>query len=249
MDTATDQPLVCALLLAGGQGRRAATAIPKQFVEVDGLPVVGHTMRCFEHSAQVADIHVVCHPEWQAVVRRAAAQAGIQKLRLLPPAGSSGIESLLGGLEALSLHYAAEDARRVWVMVHDGVRPLLSPDLIRANLSVMERHGNAITAVQSQEAYMLSTNGIDSREMLAREALWRAQTPMTFTLHFLRQTLLQRAHEGMLPPSQSLYTLVRQLCPTMPLHIAPGNELNFKLTTATDLQVMEKLLTFASGNT
>lgn len=240
--TAGVAPLVCALVLAGGQGMRVGAAVPKQFVGVGGHPVVAHTMTAFQSSPQVCHIHVVCAPEWQAFVRRAAGEAGVDKLRTLPEAGDTGIHSLLNGLQALSDFYAGEEPEHVWVMTHDSVRPLLTPALIRANLDVMRRSGNAITAIQSPEAYMLSADGIQSRELVEREVLWRAQTPMTFTLGFLQRTLLRPWREGTLPPSQSLYTLVRLLCPTMPLFIAPGSPLNFKLTTAEDLHTLGKLL-------
>lgn len=236
------EPLVCALMLAGGQGVRVGSAIPKQFVCVGGRPVVAHTMAAFQAEAAVTHIHVVCAPDRQAFVRHAAGEAGVDKLRTLPRAGATGQQSLMNGLETLSDFYAGEDPEHVWVMTHDSVRPLLTPALIRANLDVMRRSGNAITAIQSPEAYMLSADGIQSRELVEREVLWRAQTPMTFTLGFLQRTLLRPWREGTLPPSQSLYTLVRLLCPAMPLFIAPGSPLNFKLTTAEDLHALEKLL-------
>lgn len=235
-------PTVCALVLAGGQGVRAGAAVPKQFVPVGGRPVIAHTMAVFQSAPQVAHIHVVCAPQWQDFVRRAAAEAGVDKLRTLSEAGETGIHSLLNGLEELSRFYSDEDAGNVWVMTHDSVRPLVTPTLIAANLEVMRQHGNAITAVQSPEAYMASDDGVESLDLVPREALWRAQTPMTFTLAFLRRTLLQPWHEGRLPQSQSLYTLVRSLCPAMPLFIAPGSAFNFKLTTPEDLHFLEKLL-------
>ena len=235
------EPLVCALVLAGGQGVRAGGAVPKQFIAVGGRPVIAHTMAAFQASPRVSHIHVVCAPQWAPFVRRAADEAGADKLRTLPPAGETGIHSLMNGLEALSRFYAGEDPENVWVMTHDSVRPLVTPALIADNLSVMLAHGNAITAVQSPEAYMVSDDGLQSTELVPREQLWRAQTPMTFTLAFLRRTLLEPWRRGQLPPSQSLYTLVRTLCPTLPLFIAPGTPLNFKLTTPQDLKMLERL--------
>ena len=236
------RPTVCALVLAGGQGLRAGAAVPKQFVAVGGRPVRAHTMGVFQASARVSHVHVVCAPQWADFVRRAAGEAGIGKLRLLPEAGATGIDSLMNGLQRLSQFYCGEDMENVWVMVHDSVRPLVTTGLIDANLDVALQRGNAITAVQSPEAYMVSDDGIQSLGLVPREALWRAQTPMTFTLGFLSRTLLEPWHEGRLPSSQSLYTLVRQLCPAMPLFIAPGSPLNFKLTTPEDLRMLERLL-------
>lgn len=235
-------PLVCALVLAGGQGVRAGAAVPKQFVPVGGRPVIAHTLSVFQSSAPVSHIHVVCAPQWADFVRRTAAEAGVEKLRTLPEAGDTGIHSLLNGLEELSRFYSDEDPENIWVMTHDSVRPLVTNTIITNNLSVMRQHGNAITAVQSPEAYMVSADGLQSTELVPREALWRAQTPMTFTLGFLQRTLLAPRREGRLPRSQSLYTMVRTLCPTLPLHIAPGSALNFKLTTPEDLQMLERLL-------
>ena len=136
-------PLVCALVLAGGQGVRAGAAVPKQFVPVGGRPVIAHTLSVFQSSAPVSHIHVVCAPQWADFVRRTAAEAGVEKLRTLPEAGDTGIHSLLNGLEELSRFYSDEDPENIWVMTHDSVRPLVTTTIITNNLSVMRQHGNA----------------------------------------------------------------------------------------------------------
>ena len=104
-------------------------------------------------------------------------------------------------------------------------------------------YGNAITAVRSNEAYMVSEDGTSSRECIPRERLYRAQTPQTFYLDDLTEAFREATRKGMCD-SQSLYTFMSDVFPGRALHIAPGSELNFKLTVPEDFDTLEAILSY-----
>ncbi len=233
-----DRPLNVVLLLAGGHGYRMHSTCPKQFMEIAGEPVISYTMQTFERHPETDRIYVVCNPEWFGFVEEAARKAGIRKFRKSFAAGQSSIDSLRNGIEGLS---AESDMENPTVLTHEAVRPLISDDIITLNLRTFRTYGNAVTAVKSHEAYMISRDGISSAGSIPREALHRAQTPLTFCLNELKE-ILRKADETNNRQSQSLYTLITEVFPEKKLYISPGSERNFKLTLPEDVETLQALL-------
>lgn len=228
---------VVALLLAGGVGSRFSAMRPKQYIEVEGRAILELTMLAFERHPWVTDIYVVCAPEWADHVALLARRSHITRLRGCLPSGATSFESLRHGVEGL---LAAGLPKEAIVMVHDGVRPLVSADTISDNISTCRAHGNAITVVYSNEAYMHVSGRNVGDGYAARDEYMRAQTPHTFPLGRLAE-LLREADERGLAPSQSLFTLANELGHA-DLHIAEGDLLNFKVTKPSDMRLLRALL-------
>lgn len=229
------------MLLAGGCGQRMHSNRPKQFMEIDGMPVILHTMRTFQQHEMIDQIYVVCAPEWESFVIQHAQAAHIDKFTDIFPAGETSYDSLLNGINGLSGSFKNEE--NPFILVHEAVRPLISSDIITQNIRTCHTYGNAITAIRSNEAYMVSHDGICSENHLPRETLFRAQTPQTFPLHELND-FFRRADELGIPTSQSLFTLVREIYPEKPLFISSGSELNFKITHPEDIETLKAILAY-----
>ena len=227
-----------ALILAGGTGERMHAVVPKQFMEVDGETVLLHTMKAFQQHPLIHEIYLVCMPEWESFVKSEAKNGGIDKLRGIIPAGESCYASACNGIEHLVKTVKEADAI---VLVHDAVRPLITQDIISRNIAVCLTHGNAITALQSHEAYLVTEDGNTSNRFMPREGLMRAQTPHTFPLAILRQ-MMKLAKEQGIKKSQSIFTLAGELG-VEPLHIAQGDLRNFKITEQSDILIYRALKT------
>lgn len=228
------------LLLAGGQGFRMHSDRPKQFIEVEGMPVIFYTMRTFQEHPEIDRIYVVCNPEWNSFVETTAQKGGINKFCGTFPAGETSIGSLRNGIRGLESTFAHQNPV---ILTHEAVRPLVSADIISQNLLIFRTHGNAVTAIRSNEAYMVSANGVYSEKSIPRELLFRAQTPLTFSLNELTKAFCQ-AQENQIRHSQSLYTLITEVFPNKKLYISPGTELNFKLTVPEDINILKALLIY-----
>jgi 2-C-methyl-D-erythritol 4-phosphate cytidylyltransferase len=218
-------------------------SIPKQFVVVDGLTVLQHTMLAFQRHQLVSAIYVVASPQWAETVRQQAQDAGISKFASCLNAGENSFLSARNGIIALR---GKEDENTV-VLIHDAVRPLVSQDIISRNIAVCLSRGNAITALASQESYMVIANQpggndteINSHEYIPREHLLRAQTPHTFLLKELAK-MMQECEERGIKYSQSIFTLANELG-HVPLHIAEGEMINFKLTLPSDFTFFQAVL-------
>ncbi len=232
------QSHIIALILSGGTGERMGSVVPKQYMEIDGETILLHTMRAFQQHPLIHEIVVVCMPEWECFVRNEASRGGIDKLSNTVRAGESSYASACRGIEHLLKNVADSDAI---VLVHDVVRPLITQDIISRNIAVCLTYGNAITALPSHEACLLTADGIKANGMIPREGLMRAQTPHTFPLSTLRKMIEQAKANG-IEDSQSIFTLAGELG-IEPLHVAQGDLRNFKLTEQSDILIYRALKT------
>jgi len=152
-----NKPHTIALILAGGEGTRAAQSIPKQYVQIEGIPILAYTMRAFDRHPLIDDIYVVCRDEWADLVRRTATELAFTKFRDTVPAGDTSHTSIRNGVATLASLFSSSPSDPI-VLVHDGVRPLVSSAIIADAVAVCQRHGNAIAAMQGEEAYMTGDN-------------------------------------------------------------------------------------------
>lgn len=225
------------LLLAGGAGRRMHASTPKQFMEIDNETVLLHSMLAFERHPLIHEIYVVCKPEWEHVVRDEVERGGVQKFADTITAGDSSFASARNGIMYLRDRMSDDTV----VMVHDAVRPLVSQDIISRNIAVCLTHGNAVTALAGHEAYLVAANDAVATDVLPREGLLRAQTPVTFPLAALNRMMSLAAERG-IAESQSLVTLAGELG-IAPLYVAQGELRNFKLTEQADILIYRALKT------
>ena len=234
-----------ALILAGGAGNRMHLSVPKQFFEINGLSILQYTMQAFQRHKLIDAIYVVAESKWHETVREQAVEAGINKFCSTANAGATGTGSLMNGIAHIA-EYEEDDAV---VLVHDAVRPLLPIETINSNIAVCLSRGNAITAIESQESFIImhqpekdhAANYIrTSHDYLLRESVLRAQTPQTFRLKELK-AIRQEATEQGIDDVQSLFILACHLGHT-PLYAAQGSSLNFKLTHPTDIDLFRAIV-------
>lgn len=225
------------LIIAGGSGNRMGQDIPKQFMHIDGAPIIIHTMQCFQQHPNIDCIAVVCLKGWETVLQSYANQFNITKLRHIFPGGNSGMESIHNGIYGLKeVGYDDDDL----VLIHDAVRPLLSQDIISSNIAICKSFGYAITGIQCREAILESKDGFSSTTSIPRDTLIRTQTPQTFRLKDII-TIHEKAKMKGITDSVASCTLCAELG-DIEMHIVPGSEMNIKVTTTEDLEILKALM-------
>lgn len=229
-----NNPRNIVLILAGGEGVRAKQPVPKQYVKIEGIPVLAYTIRTFDRHPLIDAIYVVCRDKWRDYVEQFTTELEFAKFRGTFPAGDSSIDSIRNGIRGLQEIESSDSI----VLVHDGVRPLVSADIISDSIRVCRQHGNAIAAMQGEEAYM-SGDDEKATEMIPREQLWGAQTPHTFPLNVMLRAFDDAAQRG-ITKSQSLYTLMAQLN-YWPLYKSRGERVNLKITNPDDIWLFSRL--------
>ncbi len=226
-----------ALLIAGGAGNRMGQDIPKQFLHVDGCPIIIHTMQCFQKHPDVDAIAVVCLKGWETVLQAYANQFNIAKLKWIFPGGNSGMESIHNGIYGLKNEGCGDDDL---VLIHDSVRPLLSQDIISSNIAICKAYGYAITGIQCREAILESEDGFVSTTSIPRDTLIRTQTPQTFRLGNILDVHEEAKRKGIMDSVASC-TLIAEVG-GREMHIVPGSEKNIKITTVEDIEILKALM-------
>ena len=229
-----------ALILAGGTGQRLGNPLPKQYIEVEGRPIIAETLSAFEQHASVTDIVVVCQCEWMSFVEEIARKFRITKFRACLEGGATGFDSLISGVKGLPDMLGGLDEDAV-VLVHDSVRPLVTQTIVGDNIAMCRTKGNAITGYAINEALLqIEADGVKGRDYTSRDRFRLAQTPHTFFLTDLRQMVDQAEKEGLQDVQSACVLAVKTK--HVPLHAVPGSLYNFKITVLEDLDIYRALL-------
>jgi 2-C-methyl-D-erythritol 4-phosphate cytidylyltransferase len=220
-----------ALIIAGGRGQRMKSSTAKQFLLLGGKPILAQTIAVFEACPVVDGIFVVAPQEEMAKVQTDIVEKyQYRKVLQVVRGGRMRQQSVWNGLQAIKSDCS-------WVVVHDGVRPLISSQLIEAGLMEARQTGAAITAVPARDTVKRLTPG-EKLQTLPREEIWLAQTPQIFEF-----SLLCRAHQK---ANQEKFSgtddasLVERLGQAVSL--IPGDYGNIKITTPEDLTIAETLI-------
>ncbi len=162
-----------AVILAGGIGSRMNTTVPKQLLEIDGVPILAHSLRKFEEHPQIDGIVLVMHGDYIHEGERIAGELNLQKLLKIIPGGSSRKQSSFNGVAALP-------EEESFVLIHDAARPFVSDRIISDCCNILETCRAASTVVESSDTvYILEDNGVVN-EIPDRSKVAMVQTPQCF---------------------------------------------------------------------
>jgi len=247
MNKSKKKELNIGLIIAGGIGVRMNAKVPKQFIKVLGKEVIFYTLEAFQRNRDIDAIVVVCLKGWEDVLLRGAKAYGINKMLEQPNqgivlGGETGMVSLRNGMYFLKDNY---DWNSI-VVIHDAVRPLISQDIITANVAGVRQYGTAITTVPATEALLQVSSEMpsDSNIVVDRNIIMRTQTPQS-----LRLSKFVWAHEEALKigieDTVATCTLLVELGETV--HLILGEGTNFKLTTQDDIDLMKAYIKLGYG--
>lgn len=227
-----------ALILAGGSGQRMGQDIPKQFMTIDNIPVIIYTLRAFQEHPSIDAIAVVCLDGWEAPLRAYCHQFNITKFRWVFCGADSNQHSIRNGLVGLhSVGCKDEDI----VLVHDGVRPLVSARIISENIEKCMQYGYAVTGTICREAIMEKVGNCVRNIDIPRERLIRTQTPHTYHLGQLLKAH-EKAKAKNIENTVASCTLMSELG-VDDQQLVIGSEKNgLKLTQAEDIELFKALI-------
>lgn len=229
--------MTIAIIIAGGSGQRMREEIPKQFIEVDGRPVIIYTLETFERCPEIDAIAVVCVEGWQEALREYGARYGITKLRWVIDGGATAQESIRNGVFALESVCRGDDI----VVVHDGVRPLVEDFVLTDVLATCRKYGNAVTAMPYNEQIFIADDGLSTTRYIPRETLRRVSTPQAYRFALLDEKY-HEAYEKKIGIYGSAYANTMMVELGQRLYFAAGSDKNIKLTTQDDLALFKAYL-------
>ena len=223
-----------ALILAGGVGQRMGAAIPKQFIKIQGKPIIAYTLEIFERNPNIDAVEIACVHGYESLLRKIILEYQIKKVRWICEGGTTFTLSVYAGLKNLLCILKPEDL----LMIHMSVAPFINDNIIDDALSVAKAKGNSI----SENPCLLCMGSRDSDEYsmksILRETITGLNTPQTFHFGELFGLYAQAEKDGILetlePHTTSVYYHYGK-----PLYFSKGSQLNIKITNQDDLDLFE----------
>jgi len=168
-----------ALIFAGGTGRRMhTTSRPKQFLEYNGKPIIIYTLEIFDNHPMIDAIVVACVDDWIPFLNKMLKKFEINKVKKIVAGGDTGQESIYKGLMAANEIAETQDDI---VLIHDGVRPLITEQTITDNIETVKKEGSCITCIPATETFVV-TQSDGNLEIPTRSNSLIARAPQSFYL-------------------------------------------------------------------
>lgn len=214
------------IIVAGGSGRRMKSAIPKQFLPLEGKPVIMHAIEQFHSFDGSAVIIVVLpaghHSLWRSLIK----EHSFDISHTVVAGGDERFHSVKAGLDLVT--------EESLVAIHDGVRPLVSHDTIWRCFADAEEFGNAVPFIEPSDSVRL-LEGDDSKPY-PRTEVRLIQTPQVF-----RSSIIIKAYDSEFSPAFTDDATVAEAS-GVKIHLTHGNRENIKITTPDDLVIAHSLL-------
>ena len=224
-----------AVIFAGGAGQRMKTVSrPKQFLELNGKPIMIYTIELFDNHLMIDGIVCVCIESWLPFLEKQLKKFEINKVKAIVPGGETGQDSIYNGL-AKTLQMYGEDCN---VLIHDGVRPLITEQTITDCVNMVAEKGNCITCIPATETFIVKQKD-DSLEIPARDNSLIARAPQCFHLRDILEAH-NRAQESGRHDFIDSCTLMSHYGYKMNTIIGPME--NIKITTPTDFYIFKAMI-------
>lgn len=228
-----------AIIFAGGSGVRMGAGVPKQFLEINGKPILIHTLQLFQEHDEIDKIYLAMNTDYIQYAEGLAEDYRIDKLAAVVPGGETAQDSIYNALTRAR----QENPEDSVVLIHDGVRPVVSYEVISDNIAAVHEYGSAITSTLCYETILVSHDGSTVDSLPLRKESYSAQAPQSF---YLKDIL--EAHEA-IRATESRYENMVDACTIYNAlgrkpHMVLGNRGNIKVTTPEDVYMFRALLQY-----
>jgi 2-C-methyl-D-erythritol 4-phosphate cytidylyltransferase len=218
--------------MTAASGARVVPAASKQFTELDGAPILVHTLRRFASSARVREIYLALRPPESTAFQDRLAQERLGKPVRVVEGGEHRQQSVANALAAVKA--SADDI----ILVHDAVRPFVDEEIIANVIDATARHGAAIAgvpAVDTIKQVERTSEGAVIRATIPRAQIVMAQTPQGFRYDVLKKAFSEAAADGFAGTDEA--SLVERS--GHDVMVVMGSPRNIKITTPADLELAE----------
>lgn len=226
-----------AIILSAGSGSRMKSDIPKQYMDIDGYPVIYYSLKAFEES-DVRSIVLVTGADDVDYCRKEIVQKyNFKKVKAIVPGGNERYDSVYEGLKAA----AGAD----YVMIHDGARPMITQDIIKRTISMTKEYRACVVGMPVKDTIRIIDENAFSKETPDRKTLWMMQTPQSFSYELLYrsyQTLYKDINSAKNVPQITDDAMVVEYGSGVKARIIEGSYENIKITTPEDISIAKTFL-------
>jgi len=229
---------VAVIIPAAGSGSRMGLPSPKQFFELEGVPILIHTLQVFQQVESIGLIIVVVPCENCTWVEEQVQKYDLSKVFKVIAGGKHRQDSVLAGLEVLPLEIEL-------VLVHDGVRPFVPVSVIENCLKEAEKNGAAMVAVPVKDTLKAVSRDNVIEQTIDRSGVWQAQTPQAAKVSLLKKAFADVIkHKDFIATDEA--ALLERV--NIPVKVVEGSEKNIKITRPEDLILAKAILMESQGD-
>ena len=232
--------MIDVIILAGGVGSRLKSAVPKQFIEIDGCPIIVHTIRNFQDNPNIDHIIVVCLGNWIEHTKNIVKKYNLDKVTDVVPGGATGHISTKNGVYFLKNRLSEQD----YVIIHDAARPIVSQEVINDLIETAKKNGNACSAVSCYETVVLTENRLSGKEQIDRNRVIRVQTPQCYKYGLIK-SLYEKAEAD--KREDFVYANILSMEYGVEIFFSKGTNNNIKITTKEDIALFRALLYYINN--
>lgn len=218
-----------AIVLAAGNGKRMNSKVAKQYMNINGKPVLYYSLKAFEESDIDEVILVVAEGDIEYCKNDIVLKYGFCKVTKVIKGGSERYDSVYQGLIQANL---AE-----YVLIHDGARPMITPDMIHEVIEEVKKKKACIVGVRAKDTIKIVNSKLQVIETPDRQSIWNIQTPQAF-----EYKLIKKAYEMLMEETNIQVTDDAMVVETMlkcPVYLVEGTYMNIKITTPEDIKIAE----------
>lgn len=228
-----------AIIFAGGSGVRMGAGVPKQFLEINGRPILIHTLQLFQEHEEIDCIYLAVNEEYICYAQQLLKEYRIDKVAAVVPGGETAQDSIYHALKRAAREHSSDSI----VLIHDGVRPFVEYEVISDNIASVKKYGSAITSTLCYETILISKDGERVETLPLRKDSYSAQAPQSFYLKDIleaheRIRATEQGYENMVDACTIYRAIGRQP------HMVAGNRGNIKVTTPEDVYMFRALLQY-----
>ena len=225
------KPICTAVIVAAGKGKRMGTELSKQFLPLCGKEILAHTVEKFEKAEKIRDIILVTGEDSLQDVQDMTQEYGWEKIRSIIAGGKERQESVWNGLQEV-----AADAEIV--LIHDGVRPFVTEDILNLSMETAMEMGGCVAGVPAKDTIKVCNSENIAVDTPDRSTLWQIQTPQTFRRELIMKAYMQAKEDGFVGTDDASLAEYSGY----PVKVIMGSYRNIKITTKEDLLIGEAFL-------
>lgn len=218
-----------AIILAAGKGKRMQSDVPKQYLLLEGHPVLFYSIRAFEESFIDEIILVTGKDEVEYCRQEIVDKYGFQKVKKIVAGGKERYHSVYEGLKAIE--------HADYVYIHDGARPFVTNEILERVRKEVEKHKACVVGMPVKDTIKIAGEGNLVKDTPDRKNVWQIQTPQTFSYALVKEAydkLMKKEDDGITDDAMVVEKMLQH-----PIRLVEGSYENIKITTPEDLRIGE----------
>lgn len=233
--------MVYAAILAGGKGTRVKKAkVPKQFIEIKGLPIIFYTIKNILKVKRFDYLYIAVHKDFieylDNVLKDNLDKDEYSKIKIIL-GGKERIDTIFNVTDAITDDNGIQDDDVI--VIHDSVRPFVTEKILNDSIDYASKYGAVVTALPASDTILHSKDGKIVSEIPDRSTVFHGQAPDSFNLKKLIEM-----EENLTSEQKEIIVGTSQFCTfnNVPMYMIEGDAINFKITTDSDLEITKNIL-------